>query len=162
MDYSMPGIHCSPLLLLLLLSCFSRVRLCATPQTAAHQAPLSMGFARQEYWSGLPLPSPAQHARHPLFSTASPNLLKFMSIVSVLISKSYIVQQLNSRKFLVIELKRSNKFIPSQEGKENSQTEINSRKHISIDGCANSLCATALFSHAVTEMSCLKTARWFY
>ena len=37
---------------------FSRVRLCATPETAAHQAPLSLGFSRQEYWSGLPLPSP--------------------------------------------------------------------------------------------------------
>ena len=42
------------LLLLLLLSRFSRVRLCATPWTAAHQAPLSMGFPRQEYWSVLP------------------------------------------------------------------------------------------------------------
>ena len=38
-----------------LLSC---VRLFATPWTVAHQAPLSMGFSRQEYWSGLPLPSP--------------------------------------------------------------------------------------------------------
>ena len=37
------------------LSC---VRLCATPWTAACQAPLSMGFSRQEYWSGLPFPSP--------------------------------------------------------------------------------------------------------
>ena len=46
------------MLLLLLLSHFSRVRLCATPQTAAHQAPLSLGFSRQEHWSGLPLPSP--------------------------------------------------------------------------------------------------------
>ena len=46
------------LLLLLLLSRFSRVRLCATPQTEAHQAPLYLGFSRQEYWSGLPLPSP--------------------------------------------------------------------------------------------------------
>ena len=89
--------------MLLLLSCFSRVQLCATPETAAHQvpspwdspgkntgvgchfllqcmkvkvkslscvrflatpwtatyqAPLSMGFSRQEYWNGLPLPSP--------------------------------------------------------------------------------------------------------
>ena len=44
--------------LLLLLSCFSRVRLCATPQTAAHQAPPSLGFSRQEHWSGLPFPSP--------------------------------------------------------------------------------------------------------
>ena len=40
------------MLLLLLLSRFSRVRLCATPQTAAHQAPLSLGFSRQEYRSG--------------------------------------------------------------------------------------------------------------
>ena len=46
------------LLLLLLLSRFSRVRLLATPWTAAYQAPPSMGFSRQEYWSGVPLPSP--------------------------------------------------------------------------------------------------------
>ena len=43
---------------MLLLSRFSRVRLCATPETAAHQAPLSLGFSRQEHWSGLPFPSP--------------------------------------------------------------------------------------------------------
>ena len=36
----------------------SRVQLFATPWTAAYQAPLSMGFSRQEYWSGVPLPSP--------------------------------------------------------------------------------------------------------
>ena len=47
---------------LLLLSRFSRVRLCATPQTAAHQAPLSLGFSRQEHWSGLPLPSPVHES----------------------------------------------------------------------------------------------------
>ena len=46
------------LLLLLLLSHFSRVRLCATPETAAHKASLSLGFSRQEHWSGLPFPSP--------------------------------------------------------------------------------------------------------
>jgi len=45
-------------LLLLLLSRFSCVRLCATPQTAAHQAPPSLGFSRQEHWSGLPFPPP--------------------------------------------------------------------------------------------------------
>ena len=39
-------------LLLLLLSRFSHVQLCVTPQMAAHQAPLSLGFSRQEYWSG--------------------------------------------------------------------------------------------------------------
>ena len=36
----------------------SRIRLLATPWTAAYQAPPSMGFSRQEYWSGVPLPSP--------------------------------------------------------------------------------------------------------
>ena len=45
-------------MLLLLLSHFSHVRLCTTPWTAAHQAPLSLGFSRQEHWSGLPFPSP--------------------------------------------------------------------------------------------------------
>ena len=46
------------LLLLLLLSHFSRVRLYATPQTAAHQVLPSLGFSRQQHWSGLPFPSP--------------------------------------------------------------------------------------------------------
>ena len=40
------------------LSHFSHVQLSATPWTVAHQAPLSMGFSRQEYWSGLPFPAP--------------------------------------------------------------------------------------------------------
>ena len=39
----------------------SRVRPSATPWTAAHQAPPPMGFSRQEYWSGVPLPSPDRH-----------------------------------------------------------------------------------------------------
>ena len=52
-----PSPHSSPYLLLLL-SCFSRVRLGATLKTAAHQAPPFLGFSRQEYWSGLPFPSP--------------------------------------------------------------------------------------------------------
>ena len=46
------------MLLLLLLSHFSRVRLCVTPYTVAHQAPPSLGFSRQEHWSGMPFPSP--------------------------------------------------------------------------------------------------------
>ena len=48
----------SVLLLLLLLSRFRRVQLCATLETAAHQPPRSLGFSRQEHWSGLPFPSP--------------------------------------------------------------------------------------------------------
>ena len=51
-------IFATSLLLLLLLSRFSHVQLCATQWTAAHQAPLSLGFSRQEHWSGLPFPSP--------------------------------------------------------------------------------------------------------
>ena len=47
-----------PVMLLLLLSHFSRVRLCVTPETAAQQAPPSLGFSRQEHWSGFPFPSP--------------------------------------------------------------------------------------------------------
>ena len=54
--------HQYSMLLLLLLSRLSRVRLCATPQTAAQQAPLSLGFSRQEYWSGLPFPSPVHES----------------------------------------------------------------------------------------------------
>src|SRR5574340_1077329 len=45
-------------LCMLLLSRFSRVRLWATPETAAHPALPSLGFSRQEHWSGLPFPSP--------------------------------------------------------------------------------------------------------
>ena len=44
------------------LSRFSRVRLCVTPWMAAHQAPPSLGFSRQEHWSGLPFPSPIQES----------------------------------------------------------------------------------------------------
>ena len=54
--------QCFYSLLLLLLSRFSRVRLCATPQTAAQQAPLSLGFSRQEHWSELPFPSPMRES----------------------------------------------------------------------------------------------------
>ena len=46
----------------MLLSHINRVRLCATPWTAAHQAPPSLGFSRQEHWSGLPFPSPMQRS----------------------------------------------------------------------------------------------------
>ena len=44
----------------------SRVQLLATPWTAAYQAPPSMGLSRQEYWSGVPLPSPPLLCRTPL------------------------------------------------------------------------------------------------
>jgi len=51
-------------LLLLLLSHFSHVWLCATPWLAAHQAPPSLGFSRQEHWSGLLFPSPMHESKN--------------------------------------------------------------------------------------------------
>ena len=51
----------------------SRVWLFATPWTVAHQAPPSMGFSRQEYWSGLPFPSPEDHP-NPGIEPRSPSL----------------------------------------------------------------------------------------
>ena len=45
----------------------SRVRLLVTPWTAAYQAPPSMGFSRQEYWNGVPLPSPILRLPTPVF-----------------------------------------------------------------------------------------------
>ena len=47
----------------------SHVRLLVTPWTAAHQAPPSMGFSRQEYWSGVPLPSPTKDHKRLLSGT---------------------------------------------------------------------------------------------
>ena len=52
------GVGCHFLLQCVKVKSLSRVRLFVTPWTAAHQAPLSVGFSRQEYWSGVPLPSP--------------------------------------------------------------------------------------------------------
>ena len=57
--------------MLLLLSHFSCVQLCATPQTAAHPALPSLGFSRQEYWSGLPFPSPMHGSESEVVPTPS-------------------------------------------------------------------------------------------
>ena len=61
-----------------LLSC---VRLFATPWTAAYQAPPSMGFSRQQYWSGVPLPSPNKRAAATKggFQNSVSNWLKFLN-----------------------------------------------------------------------------------
>ena len=58
-----------------------RVRLFATPWTVAHQAPPSMGFSRQEYWSGLPFPSPGD-LPDPAIEPRSP-ALQFSSVQSL-------------------------------------------------------------------------------
>ena len=59
----------------------SRVRLLATPWSAAYQAPPSMGSSRQEYWSGVPLPSPLQCSNYhtiALISQANKVILKIL------------------------------------------------------------------------------------
>ena len=60
------------------LKCFSlsHVQLFMTPRTVAHQAPLSMGFSRQEYWSGLPFPSPGK-LLNPEIEPGSPVLQEY-------------------------------------------------------------------------------------
>ena len=68
-----------------MLSLFSRVRLFATPWTVAHQAPLCMGFSRQDYWSGLPFPTPGNH----------PNPgIKPMSLVSYALADGFFTNAL--------------------------------------------------------------------
>ena len=63
-----------------MLSCFSCVQLFATLWTAASQAPLSMEFSRQEYWSGLPSP-PLGYLPKPGIETALPIILLWQEIL---------------------------------------------------------------------------------
>ena len=78
--FSLPSDVYSRSELLLLLSHFSRVPLCVTPQTAAHQAPPSLGFSRQEHWSGLPFPSPMHESEKCTFHQfLAPEKLGFLS-----------------------------------------------------------------------------------
>ena len=67
----------------------SRVRLFVTPRTAAHQAPLSIGFSRQEYWSGLPFPPPG-HLPNPGIKPTSP-ALQADALTSELPGKPYLI-----------------------------------------------------------------------
>ena len=61
----------------------SHVRLLATPWTAPHQAPLPMGFSRQKYWSGVPLPSPCLYYHLLIHLSISEPLGCFQQLVIV-------------------------------------------------------------------------------
>ena len=80
----------------------SRVRLLATPWTGAHQAPPTTGFSRQEYWSGLPLPSPTEAK---LFCSQArsnlPNSLPHLNLygLPVLSPSLFSVMQINLSGF---------------------------------------------------------------
>ena len=102
----------SSVLLIGLLSNFSRVRLCATPQTAAHQAPPSLGFSRQEHWSGLPFPSPIAflivQLSHPYVATGKTRALttwtfvgKVMSLLFNMLSRLVITFLSRSKHLLI-------------------------------------------------------------
>ena len=92
MDYSLPGSSVHGIFQarvlewgaivhsLLLLSHFSHVWLFATPWTAAYQPPPPMGFSRQEYWSGVPLPSPNPWAELPVFYSNFPVSILYMVV----------------------------------------------------------------------------------
>ena len=58
----------------------SLVQLFETPRTIALQSPLSMGFSRQEYWSGLPFPSPGDLPRPEIESTSSAPAVESLSL----------------------------------------------------------------------------------
>ena len=71
----------------------SRVRLLATPWTAAYQAPPSMGFSRQEYWSRLPLPSPANLSNNIITNKniISISCVILVSLGSVFLCSSFVL-----------------------------------------------------------------------
>ena len=76
------GVGCHFLLQCVKVKSFSHVQLLATPWTAAHQAPPSMGFSRQECWSRVPLPSPLFAAGKANWSTfVAPSI--FMAVIMV-------------------------------------------------------------------------------
>ena len=78
----------------------SRVRLVATPWTAAYQTPRSMGFSRQEYWTGLPLPSPN-------ILRISSHMFCVMCYISYLIPKKSKRTLLDIQKFKTTESRSS-------------------------------------------------------
>ena len=99
----------------------SRVRLFVTPWTVAHQAPLSMGFSRQEYWSGLQFPSPGDlpnpgiEPRSPTLQAdaltseppgkpfiSSRSLLNLSCIFSILVSRLFICDAILFSRFWII------------------------------------------------------------
>ena len=76
----------------------SPVWLLATPWTAAYQDPPSMGFSRQEYWSGVPLPSPSSHCRQTLNNWTTREALETLLKCFVVTQKAIVNDILDSMK----------------------------------------------------------------
>ena len=75
---------------------FSHVWLCVTPWTVAHQAPLSMGFSRQENWSGLLCPPPGDLPDLGIFLTGQ--TLSWGGKLLLLITRSKVIEEANKMK----------------------------------------------------------------
>ena len=84
----------------------SRVRLSATPWTTAYQAPPSMGFSRQEYWSGVPLPSPETPAE--LFQILKDDAVKVLHSICQQIWKTQKWPQDWKRSVFILITKKDN------------------------------------------------------
>ena len=125
-------------LLLLLLSRFSRVRLCVTPGTAAHQAPPSLGFSRQEHWSGLPFPSPMHESekwkwsRSAVSNSVTPWTAAYQAPLSTWFSRQeyWSGVPLPSPKDTIDNSKRNSKKCSSnlQKGKKTDKTKTQSKQ----------------------------------
>ena len=91
-----------------MLSHFSRVQVFVTPRTADCQAPLSMGFSRQEYWSGLPFPSPGEpldpgsEPASPVFPTWAGDSLSLSHLGSPLENHLFIFNEKSQNDILKI------------------------------------------------------------
>ena len=72
-----------------------------TPWTAAHQAPLSLGFSRQEYWSGLPFPFPYMTTGKNLALTRQTFVSKVMSLLFNMLSRLVIAFLLRIKRLLI-------------------------------------------------------------
>ena len=88
------------LLLLLLLSHFSLVRFCATPEMAAHQTPPSLGFSRQEYWSGLPFPSPSNDRPELKPTSLHAGEVSFQVVPERVLSRTILISEQTQEKTL--------------------------------------------------------------
>ena len=102
--------------MLLLLSHFNRFRLCATPQTAAHQAAVSLRFSRQEYWSGLPFPSPTHACMLSHFNHVWLYVTQWTAVHQAPLSTGFSRQEYWSR----LPARRSNQSILKENSPEHS------------------------------------------
>ena len=99
----------------------SRVWLIATPRTAAYQAPLSMGFSRQEYWSGVPLPSLILYLWNP-----KDTIRKLLELITSEFSKvtRYKINTQKSLAFLYTTMKNQKKKLRNQSHSPLQQKEL--------------------------------------